>query len=246
MGRELYDAAVALAARGWPVIPTRPAGKEPLTRRGVHDATTDRAQIWGWWDRWPDANVGIACGAPGPLVLDIDDPRAAAGLLAQLAPLDPPTAATARGRHLYFAGTGDRTVALDYGELRGRGSYVICPPSVHPSGPYYVWLDPPRGPLPRFPQVAALGPRIPSGCGDRPPLGREQLVPYSQRHPYLRDFCVRLLRAGVTDRGDLGAHLRLEFKRRCAPNPPPHPGYFDALALWGAQTRIAERERAER
>jgi hypothetical protein len=59
------DAALAYAARGWPVLPLR--GKVPRIRKaaggsGVHDATTDLEQIKQWWTKWPDANIGIACG----------------------------------------------------------------------------------------------------------------------------------------------------------------------------------------
>ena len=37
------------------------AGKAPLTRHGVNDATTDVAQVDIWSNRWPHANWGIAC-----------------------------------------------------------------------------------------------------------------------------------------------------------------------------------------
>ena len=38
-------------------------GKHPRTPHGVRDATTDEKAIRQWWNRWPDANVGIATGA---------------------------------------------------------------------------------------------------------------------------------------------------------------------------------------
>ena len=69
------DAALGYAGRGWPVLPIEPRGKAPLGRlvpHGVLDATTDPARIRAWWRARPDANVGIATGAPGPDVLDVD------------------------------------------------------------------------------------------------------------------------------------------------------------------------------
>jgi hypothetical protein len=232
------DAALFYAGRlGWPVGPAQPQGKAPLTRHGVKDFTTDAQLLIRWWRRWPDANVAVGCGLPGPTVLDIDD----LGRAGEVARLDAPTVATANGRHLYFAGQARGTVVLDYGELRGTGSYVVCPPSVHPSGKAYVWLAEPNGPLPQVPGGIA-GRAVTAGRGEhRPPA---ELVPFRRRHPYMRDFTVRLLRAGVTDPGDIAAHLRLEFERRCVPNPPPAAGYFDELARWGARTRIAQRERS--
>jgi Bifunctional DNA primase/polymerase, N-terminal len=70
----LVDAALAYAARGWPVFPLHtptPAGcscghldcgsigKHPRTKHGVKDATTDEAQIRAWWKRWPHANMAL-------------------------------------------------------------------------------------------------------------------------------------------------------------------------------------------
>ena len=64
--------ALAYASRGWPVFPCQPGSKEPATRHGFHDATTDPDQIRSWWQRQPDANLAIATGVPGPDVLDVD------------------------------------------------------------------------------------------------------------------------------------------------------------------------------
>ena len=75
--------AAAYARAGWPVFPVRPsqpdcpspascACKAPLTRHGVDGATTDLAAVERYWCRHPDANVAIATGWPGPVVLDVD------------------------------------------------------------------------------------------------------------------------------------------------------------------------------
>jgi hypothetical protein len=136
----LLDAALDYAARGWPVLPVRPGGKEPLTEHGVLDASTDADVIRGWWSRWPTANVGIATGAPGPTVVDIDDIEAAGDVLARLQATGAPEVATPRGRHFYFAGTTDGTVSLGYGEIRGVGSYVVAPPSEAATGKLYTSL----------------------------------------------------------------------------------------------------------
>jgi hypothetical protein len=54
------------------MLPIQRAGKAPLTRHGLHDASTDPDVLRRWWARWPGANVAIATGAPGPDVLDVD------------------------------------------------------------------------------------------------------------------------------------------------------------------------------
>jgi Bifunctional DNA primase/polymerase, N-terminal len=73
---SVADAAVAYAARGWPVLPLRPGGKAPLIARaegghGVHDATIDPDRIRAWWAAHPAANVGLAAGAAF-WALDVD------------------------------------------------------------------------------------------------------------------------------------------------------------------------------
>lgn len=40
-------------------------------------------QVECWWDRWPDANIGVACGkVSGLVVLDADGPTGLASLKA--------------------------------------------------------------------------------------------------------------------------------------------------------------------
>ena len=166
------DAALAYVARGWPVLPLR--GKAPATAHGVHDATTDPELVRRWF-AGEHVNVGIATGAPGPTVVDIDRPELAPALLAGL---DAPTVATRQGRHVYFASSDVRSMRLPYGDLRGPGCYVCAPPSIHPSGKVYVWTWEPNGRLPIMP--AELLP---------PPPARRAPVPVAKwiadiRHGY--------------------------------------------------------------
>ena len=73
LSSEILDAAVDYAKRGWAVFPCRPKGKEPLTKNGVKDASTDAKQIEQWWSRFPDANLAIATGPiSGVWVVDVD------------------------------------------------------------------------------------------------------------------------------------------------------------------------------
>jgi hypothetical protein len=137
---RLAAAALWYAARGWPVFPCRPGRKDPATAHGFHDATTDPAVIEAWWARMPTANVGVATGAPGPDVLDVDvkadtdgfaafDRARRAGLLA---------GAVARvrtrngGLHLYFTGTDQPCGRLPRHclDFKAAGGYVLAPPSV--------------------------------------------------------------------------------------------------------------------
>lgn len=54
-----------------------------------------------------------------------------------------PVSKTHRGYHVYFRPEHPiRTQRFNDGELRGTGSYVILPPSLHLSGDCYTWLNP--------------------------------------------------------------------------------------------------------
>ncbi len=111
------DAALAYAKKGWAVLPLR--GKLPAIAkadggRGVHDATTDTDTIKAWWTKWPDANVGVACGeASGFWTLDIDPRHGGDETLAELEELHGQLPATVEqftgggGRHILFKFNGD-------------------------------------------------------------------------------------------------------------------------------------------
>jgi hypothetical protein len=149
---QLLEVAVAWAARGIGVLPVERAGKTPLTRHGVHDASTDPSVLSRWWARWPNANLAIATGAPGVDVLDVDVRGTRSGWTALrnlrdagLLPLGAPLVRTpSSGMHLYFIGTDQRNGSLhkEHLDFRSAGGYVLVPPSYVDTGAYagtYRW-----------------------------------------------------------------------------------------------------------
>jgi len=182
----LGAAARRLVEAGAFVHPIRPRAKLPLTAHGCSDASRDVEQVDAWWSRWPDANVAIATGPSGLLVIDLDGEEGLAAwrtLLADHPAATPRTlyARTGRGLHLYYKAPTGRRLGNTAGKLasnidtRGVGGFVLAPPSVHPSGSVYRWyggqlaelaelpdwiaelLDPPRPPrAPVTPGAAAV------------------------------------------------------------------------------------------
>lgn len=165
--------ALKLAQQGFPVIPLHwprlirnhyecscgnpqcsSVGKHPLTVHGVTDASTDAGAVLSWWDQWPDANIGIATGYLAD-VIDLDGPEALESfsvLCAQYG--DPQTLAyvqtgRAGGWHLYTNGTGAPNWTGGRGgwpeglDGKGKGGYVVAPPSLHETGNRYQWTEHP-------------------------------------------------------------------------------------------------------
>lgn len=140
---HLLDAALAYAELGWPVFPCRPHGKAPIgaaAPHGVKDATTRADVIRRWWERHPHANIAVACGYPGPDVIDIDTKDGRDGMAlyqrARDAHLLDDYAAIINtpsgGLHLWFEGTDQPGGAVGQKkalELKAVGGYVLLPPS---------------------------------------------------------------------------------------------------------------------
>jgi hypothetical protein len=131
-----------------------------LVPHGVKDATTNRARVLAWWTQYPQANIGLACGHAFD-VLDVDGPAGEAAIrtLATehgLKSSGPLVRTGGGGWHFYVAPTGlgnVRPAGLAHVDWRGRGGYVVAPPSRHASGHPYQWapgrdLDTPPGQVP--------------------------------------------------------------------------------------------------
>jgi hypothetical protein len=208
----LLDAALGYAARGIPVYPIhwprptpdgtslacscprgrycdRPA-KHPLVWHGVKDVSRDPAQLARWWQRWPDANIGLATGIVFD-ALDVDGLQGMAALrdrvpTARRRHPGPLVATGGGGWHYWYApsGHGNRPPrGLSHVDWRGLGGSVLAPPSRHASGGRYRWLRTlDQAPLPEVPAAlrALLEPHQPPASPS--PLGGFR--PAELGHPY--------------------------------------------------------------
>jgi hypothetical protein len=140
----LKKAAPFLAVNGVPVFPCHEAGKSPITKHGLLDATADATRAERWWNRWPMANIGMPTGpTSGFDVVDVDVResgsgyesfhRAATRLRAEdwaMRVLTP-----SGGMHFYYPTESGRSQpnwvsAKNHIDFRGAGGYIILPPSV--------------------------------------------------------------------------------------------------------------------
>jgi Bifunctional DNA primase/polymerase, N-terminal/Family of unknown function (DUF5906)/Primase C terminal 2 (PriCT-2) len=138
----LYYAAMGL--RVFPCLnnPGHKDHKKPLTNKGFKDATCDPKKITRWWTRWPTALIGIPTGERFN-VLDLDVKKGKNGLAvvpdwAQRSPLISKTGTG--GKHVFFQPDERICCTTDVigpgVDTRGKGGYVIVPPSEG-----YSWVN---------------------------------------------------------------------------------------------------------
>ncbi|MGH9365052.1 MAG: bifunctional DNA primase/polymerase [Thermoanaerobaculia bacterium] len=146
----LLKSALAYAARGWRVFPVN-AKKEPLTKHGHLDATTDPVQIRKWWKKHPDAGIGYVPGTD-VVFIDVDVKNGARGLesFAELTRRLGPLPATVKtltpsgGFQSPLIKPRDLRIPKSLApgiDLKGDGkSYVILPPSPYDGSDLrYAW-----------------------------------------------------------------------------------------------------------
>jgi hypothetical protein len=176
------EAALAYAARGWPVFPSR--NKRPLTEHGLKDGTTVPETIEEWWRTWPDAVPAIVTGdISGVVVADIDvDPAKAVNGLDSLDALGisthpvTPTAHTPRGGiHMLFVHPGYeiRNSAGKIGagiDVRGDGGYIVAPPEPGRYWDPHLGIDTPLAQMPDWMIVRQSALPTSAEVRPRPPI----------------------------------------------------------------------------
>lgn len=127
-------------ARGVVSIPLRPREKRPL------HSGWQKADPAAWVSAPADANLGILCGSAsgGLVVLDFDTRdglREASGMRPEEMAVHTLVARTARGWHVYAREPNARTRSPWKGlDVRGEGSMVVAPPSIHATGVRYEFV----------------------------------------------------------------------------------------------------------
>jgi hypothetical protein len=135
-------------------------GKHPrVGRGGVNLASAEPTRVAEWWSRWPLANIGLPAGANDLAIIDIDPGKGGDDTLGTLVGycaqhgIDLMNTRCVRtgsgGLHLYYRAPvgGIKTASKSFGapgvDTRGRGGYVVAPPSLHASGNRYELMDSP-------------------------------------------------------------------------------------------------------
>lgn len=167
------ETALALAALGLPIFPTREATtgnskvKAPYTGRGFKDATTDATMIKAWWKTWPNAMPAIATGAAGLIVIDVDCKDGKQGLehwrkICDLLELDPSSWVIVRtpsgGLHMIFS-QNERRIGCSNGkvadgiDVKGDGGYIVAAGAVIADGDSYDLIQGNLDAIPVIPEL---------------------------------------------------------------------------------------------
>ncbi|MHC4466183.1 MAG: bifunctional DNA primase/polymerase [Planctomycetota bacterium] len=149
----LLKEALRYFSYGWCVIPIKPGTKKPALKswKKYQTERPDEKQLRKWFS---DNNKSIAV-VLGPVSNDLacrdfdteteydqwaKDYPDLANLL--------PTAKTSKGFHVYFEEKIEGRIDIKdaqgnhLGELRGSKHYNLLPPSIHPDGQPYEWVNP--------------------------------------------------------------------------------------------------------
>jgi putative DNA primase/helicase len=165
---SMKAAAVAYAMEGWAVFPCHPGTKDgqgkskhPLIKDGFKVATTDLQQVERWWNKWPDALIGVVPGQVGAFVVDLDPKgdetpeHVLARLEAEIGcelPQSPIVSTQSGGWHLWFKKPEGVTIGnrkpCPGVDFRCDNGYVVVPPSKMRNGNSYDWEVPLSGELP--------------------------------------------------------------------------------------------------
>ena len=181
MSDPVTQAAVSYGALGVLVTPGNVLERQPFERcscgdracptPGLHPRLAEGTRRWfrdaesieHLFNRYPGSNVILGTGgASGIVVLAVDTQSGPS--LAEVIERYPSAETAARARtetgfHLYFRHTGQsvpsRTAIDGPGlDLIGDGeSFVLAPPSLHPSGTFYTWITPLPDPLHKLPAL---------------------------------------------------------------------------------------------
>lgn len=216
--------AQAYAEKGWQSFPLKPKDKTPFLK-WAEVATCNTQMLNGWFDNYPDANIGIACGKrSGIIVLDIDAGHGGYESLTKLMnkygilPETPISRTGNGGEHIFFKhpGVEIRNSAGKLGpglDIRGDGGYVVAPPSLHPNGNEYEWVvetdlaDMPAWMIELLKETEKPKPETQPG-GD--------IVVEGGRNDYLTKMAGAMRRKGFSEDAIFSA-LQIDNREKCIP-----------------------------
>jgi len=214
-------------------------GKHPHIFDWQQKATDNPNIIKAWWDKWPDANIGLPTGLKNNIfVLDVDgyDYLEENKLSFNKDNNNQTVTSTTGGggQHvLYrynedlieFIGKeiGNRVKFLPGLDLRAKGGFIILPPSDHLSGKKYEWeLEPGKYNIEEPPKwlIEALRQKTSSGR-KKLSFSESPVVPNGQRNDTLFNYARNQWSLGLSEE-EVFASVELLNQNKCEEPLPEH------------------------
>lgn len=224
--------ALRYHATGLNVLPAKFRDKMPhdgtrlidWKQDGYQERRVTEEELREWFGNGRLLNIGFICGKVSGNVCDLEFDDAAA--YRQWATAHPDAAKTLtyrskRGYHVLFCSKDTRSFKHAHGEWRGDGCFSVLPPSVHPSGHVYHFLDS-DAPIMEINSPADIGivpvksPLSGNGSGA---AAVGETIPETQRHNRLLSIAGAMRRQGATFEEILSA-LKTANEQRCTPPLP--------------------------
>ena len=145
--KAILDWALKYYDYGWCIIPIRTESKKPAIRswKKYQLVRANKQQLEKWFAT-NNRNIAVIVGevSNGLTCRDFDTIAEYHLWVSKYPDLAKilPTVQTSKGRHIYFEGHINGIRHIANGELRGNGGYCLLPPSVHPDGAIYQWVNP--------------------------------------------------------------------------------------------------------
>ena len=143
---SMLEAALWYHKQGFSVIPAKKDKKPFVKWTPYQEKAADEVQIREWWDKWPNANIGLVTGkVSGITVLDADSQAGKDSVEEFLSDsIMLPTVKTPNGWHFYFKhtpGLSNGVRVLNDCDIRTDRGYVVAPPSKNGAATSYVWIE---------------------------------------------------------------------------------------------------------
>ena len=157
---KMIEHALKYAKFGFSVIPVGKDKKSLIKWEEFQQRRATEEEIRQWWDKWPNANIGIVTGVISNLAvhdIDTDEGKEATHDYIPESLITPTVETPRGGQHLYFRCSDDKlrgnTRVITGCDLRANGNYVVAPPSVNSNGKQYRWIIDLKKSIPPLPDA---------------------------------------------------------------------------------------------
>lgn len=144
---NIITKALELQKIGWSIIPIGDNKKPLVNWTEFQTRKATEQEVRSWFNSWPSANIGVVTGPiSNLLVLDLDAKHGRSSK-EFIIPVTISSNTGGGGEHFYFKYPSfevRNSAGALFGEgvdIRGKGGYVVLPPSIHKSGKCYEWRD---------------------------------------------------------------------------------------------------------